>query len=87
MSHEQAKQLTIRGIPLQYYRELVREAQQRHLSVNQLLLDRLLPPPKRAPHGQAHALLTLAGTWDAKRARDLEQHLTESRRIDSELWK
>lgn len=86
MSRHSAKQLTLRGIPHNLYRDLVREARRRRTSVNKLLLERLLPPQRERAHGHAYDLLALSGTWDADRAADFETSLHALRQIDPELW-
>lgn len=87
MSRNSAKQLTVRGIPGDVYRTLVREAKRERTSVNKLLLARLFPSPSRDTQGLAHDLTSLAGTWSDEQARDFETQLQSLRQIDTELWR
>lgn len=80
-------QVTLRGLPTSLFRELKREAHQKKMSLNQVLLDKILPARKKPREGECSQLLALAGTWSEKRAKDFDQALQEIRKIDFELWK
>lgn len=86
MSHKSARQLTLRGIPDHLFREMQAEARRQRTSVNGLLLKRLLPEAEKRSEGACASLLSLAGTWDAKRAGDFDKNAGEHRGIDQELW-
>lgn len=87
MSRNSAKQLTLRGIPENVYRNLVKEARRERTSVNKVLLARLFPTNTRNTQGLAHDLVSLSGTWSDEQARDFETHLQSLRQIDAELWR
>ncbi|MBI3541558.1 MAG: hypothetical protein HY073_05425 [Deltaproteobacteria bacterium] len=81
------KQITLRGLPPRVFQELKREAKKKRKSLNQVLLDHLLPSTEQDKGDGACAdLLKLSGTWDEKRARDFEAHFQGQRHIDPELW-
>lgn len=85
MSHKSARQLTLRGIPDHLFREMQAEARRQRTSINGLLLKRLLPETEKS-EGACASLLSLAGTWDAKRAEDFDKNMGEHRGIDREIW-
>lgn len=87
MSQKSFDQITLRGIPRDYLKELKREARQKSLSLNQVLLEHLLPPRQKSADGHCAELLDLAGTWDKKRTRDFMKKLKEIRKIDWEMWR
>lgn len=84
MSHS-SRPITLRGIPMDIYREMLQEAKQKGLSLNKVLLNKILPKRDKKEGGAA-SLLSLAGTWDASRANDFEKQIEDHRRIDEELW-
>lgn len=79
-------QFTLRGLPSSVLKELKKEARQKRVSLNQVFVERLSPPPDKKREGDCAELLDLAGTWDKKRAEDFEQALKEIRKIDLALW-
>ena len=78
--------LTLRGLPAGYLRELRKQARLQNRSLNAVLLEKLLPPSASLREGVASDLLSLAGTWDEKRAQDFELSIADHRRIDPDLW-
>ncbi len=79
-------QMTIRGLPVSLMKELKKEAQIKKLSLNQVVLDRILPESEKTKEGACAELMDLAGTWDEKRAGDFEASMKDHRTIDPELW-
>ena len=84
-NHKQI-QITLRGLPPAILVEFKKEARQKKVSLNQILLNRILPPREKPKEGACSELLNLAGTWNKKRARDFDRALGELRKIDSSLW-
>jgi hypothetical protein len=85
MSHPR-HQLTIRGLPPDFRRQLEREARKKGTSLNKLLLRKILPSSSNKEKGACADLLILAGTWDSRRAQDFEEKIQDHRQIDKELW-
>jgi len=83
-------QLTIRDVDDTLREALRREAQERGLSVNRLVLQLLresvglAAPGSRGPY---HDLDALAGTWSDEEAAEIEKELAIQRTIDEQLWR
>lgn len=89
MSHnlnQKSGQITLRGIPANLLKDLKKEAQKKKRSLNQVLLERILPPQEKPKEGNCAELLDLAGHWDKDKAREFNGALREIRKIDSHLW-
>jgi hypothetical protein len=86
MSHIVKRQMTLRGIPKEVWKEIETEAHRQKTSVNKVLLKRIAPQQQSKREGACAPLLDLAGTWDEKRAADFESRVSDHRRIDPELW-
>lgn len=82
----QARQITLRGLPESFYRELEAEAEREKTSINKVLLKRLRVASTQQAEGSCTELLVQAGTWDQKRFEDFEAQLKGLRKIDRELW-
>ncbi len=80
-------QMTLRGLPFELIQSFKKEAKAKKMSLNQVLLERLLPPAEKSREGACAELMDLAGTWDEKRARDFSKSIQHHRKIDEELWK
>jgi hypothetical protein len=85
MNHK-LRQLTVRGIPQDYFEEIQKEAQSLGKSINKILLRRLKvnPSPQK---GACAALLKMGGSWSSEQYNDFEKATKQLRQIDQELWK
>ncbi|MBI2981571.1 MAG: hypothetical protein HYY44_04675 [Deltaproteobacteria bacterium] len=86
MSHNTKKQITLRGIPKEVWKEIETEADRHKTSVNKVLLKRITPQQQTKREGCCAPLLAFAGSWDEKRAADFENQFSGHRQIDPELW-
>ncbi len=86
MSQKMAGQLTLRGIPADLFRQLKAEARRLGISINRVILARILPHAAKRREGAAAGLLSMGRTWDKARTDDFEKQLEGHRRIDPELW-
>lgn len=89
MSHnlnQKSGQITLRGLPANLLKDLKKEAKRKKRSLNQILLERILPSQEKPSEGSCAELLDLAGTWDKERGVEFDRTLKEIRKVDSDLW-
>jgi hypothetical protein len=80
----------LRGVSSQVMAVLKREAKNRNISVNILILNLIEQgigvsgKPKKMMH---HDLDFLIGTWSSKEAKEFDKSVDIFEKIDDELWK
>ena len=85
------KAITLRKVPSEVARKIEKKASEAHISKNQAVIELLeeglgiATGAKKKP--VYNDLDHLAGTWSKAEADQFQKTLTESRRIDSELWR
>lgn len=84
------KAITLRGLPPELGKLIVKRAAESGQSLNRVVIDLLEQGSglRRKPRPVLHHDLDrLAGSWSAEEADAFEQDLTRQRRVDAELWK
>ncbi len=85
------KAITLRNIPREIARKIEKKASETHTSMNKAVIE-LLEQNLGRGHSRKkmnliyHDLDYLAGSWSVLEASRFEKGLTDSRKIDSELW-
>jgi len=85
--------ITLRNVPKEVGRRLVRRAREKNLSLNKAVLEALsealLPPkkPEMPPGPPFHDLDFIIGTWTKEEADEFDRRVAEARQIDEELWR
>lgn len=84
------KALTIRGMDPEVAEKLKLMAQKKGKSINQLVLDFIkkdLGLEKEKTHTREYSDLNeLFGTWSSEEFKRIHDSISQSRRIDKELW-
>jgi len=84
------KQFTVRGLPEEVEREIVKEARDKGISLNKAVVSLL---SGRTPGGEGtvkeehHDLDHLFGIWDEKSGEEFDRDLGLQREVDEDLWK
>jgi hypothetical protein len=83
--------ISIRGIDEELARLLRKEAESRHKSLNQLVLDLLKShvglDKKKKFTNKYHDLDTLFGRWDESDFNAIQEKINAEKQIDEALWK
>jgi hypothetical protein len=84
------KQVTLRNLPPELARAIRRKADEKHTSVNKVVISLLEESAgmrgKKTDKPLYHDLDTLAGSWTEEEASAFEKALARQRAIDPELW-
>jgi len=86
------KAITLRNVPSELARKIEKKASETHSSMNKAVIKLLEENLEQAHLRQKknfiyHDLDRLAGSWSKSEAARFEKGLTQSRKIDSELWR
>ncbi len=84
------KQITVRGIPEEIKRIIMKEAKEKGMSLNKVLislLERGVGGRKKKGEGLYHDLDHLCGLWNEEDEERFEEALKMQRRIEDSLWK
>lgn len=84
MSQNRAYQVTLRGLPAEFLKEIKQEARRLGISISQTLSNRLFPGKKN--EGACASLTKYAGTWNKKRTDQFNKTLAEGRKVDTKEW-
>ncbi|OFW58616.1 MAG: hypothetical protein A2W01_02470 [Candidatus Solincola sediminis] len=85
------KQFTLRGLPKEIEKRIMKESKEKGISVNRAIVSLL---EKQATTGKGrsnknvyHDLDQLFGIWNKQEFEQFEKHLEAQREVDEELWK
>ncbi len=86
------KQITLRSIPDEVKKTVLKEAAQKGVSLNKAiiaLLERAVggKQPEKKKRVLYHDLDHLAGLWSREEAASFDKTLKAQRKVDAELWK
>lgn len=84
MSQTRLSQVTLRGLPAGFLKEIKREARRLGVSISQAIMNRLFPGKKM--EGNCADLIKFAGSWDKKQAVQFDKTLCEIRKVDAKDW-
>lgn len=85
------KQFTVRGLPKEIEKGIMKESREKGISVNRAIVS-LLEKQAGTSKGKSnknvyHDLDQLFGIWNKQESKEFEKHLDEQREVDEELWK
>lgn len=82
------KAITLRKIPPDVARRILRRAEERGISLNRAVLELLRgeEEPRRGPRRRYDDLDALFGRWTSKEAAAFGRGLRSRRRVDPEVW-
>jgi len=81
--------LTIRKIPIPVEKAIREKAAREHVSLNKAvvgMLEESVTGKQKTQSRRYHDLDWLYGTWNRKQSAEFQKRLTETRKIDRELW-
>jgi hypothetical protein len=84
------KQFTVRGLPEEVERRIVKEARDKGISLNKAVVSLLsggTPGGRNARKRSHHDLDHLFGIWDKREGEEFDQDLGLQREVDEDLWK
>ena len=82
--------ITLRNLPPEVERELLKRAKEKGISANKAvisLLEKQLGLRKKGRGNKHHDLDHLFGAWTKKQSEEFDKALAEQREIDPELWR
>lgn len=84
------KQFTVRGLPEEVERRIMKEAAKKGISLNKAVVSLLsgeIPGGKGRRGRSYHDLDPFFGIWKQAEGEEFDQHLELQREVDQDLWK